>query len=547
MISIRKGDIKKHLIKPSIKLNLTVKMTLLIGLLIIGMFTIMGAFLHFFFSETLETQLGERALSVAESVAHVPELKEAFAQEDPASVIQPLVTPIKEATGAEFIVVGNTNEIRYAHPFPDQIGKKMVGEDNDRALVHGESYVSKAIGSLGQSIRGKAPVRSSEGEIVGVVSVGFLMDDVQSIIKNYSKELWYVLISIVVIGIVGAIFIAHYIKNVLFGLEPEEISHLLLQKETILQSTHEGIIAVNNKGVITLINVAAQHLLSKEGTETDQFIGKHILDVLPNSRLHEVLEHGESQYNKEMLLGNHIVLVNRVPIYYDDTLIGAVSTFRNKTEIEKLTKELTRAKQYAEALRAQTHEFSNKMYTILGLIQLDKKDEAVDFIRRESNIQQKWIRFLVEKVPDPMVNAILLGKLNQANEQRVKMSIHPDSKLTYRLSDRKRDALVTVLGNLIQNAIDAVKEMANDERKVSIFFTDIGEDLVFEIEDSGTGVPDEIVANIFHQGFSTKEGSHRGIGLALTKQVLTEIEGSIFLEEGELGGACFVVTIPKKM
>jgi two-component system CitB family sensor kinase/CitB family two-component system sensor histidine kinase CitS len=185
------------------------------------------------------------------------------------------------------------------------------------------------------------------------------------------------------------------------------------------------------------------------------------------------------------------------------------------------------------------------MYTILGLIQLDKKDEAVDFIRRESNIQQKWIRFLIEKVPDPMINAILLGKLNQANEQRVEMAINPDSTLTYRLSDRKRDALVTVLGNLIQNAIDAVKENRDGERKVSIFFTDIGEDLVFEIEDSGPGVPEEIEANIFEQGFSTKEGSHRGIGLALTKQVLSEIGGDIFLEEGELAGACFVITIPK--
>ncbi|KHF38474.1 ATP-binding protein [Halalkalibacter okhensis] len=545
MISLQNRDSRRYLHKPKAKLNLKLKMTFLIVLLIIGMFSIVGVFLQYFLSDTLETQLGERALSVAESVAQIPELKEAFDLENPSEVIQPLVSPIREATGAQFIVVGNRNEIRYAHPNFDQIGKKMVGEDNERALTYGESYVSKAVGSLGQSIRGKVPVMSKEGEVIGVVSVGFLNEDVQSIIKNYSNELWYVLLVIVGVGMVGAVFIAHYIKKLLFGLEPEEISHLLLQKETILQSTHEGIIAVNKDGTITMMNTAAKRLISRSGNETEPLIGEPILDVLPNSKLHEVLERGESQYNQEMLLGNHIVLVNRVPIYYEGTLIGAVSTFRNKTEIEKLTKELTRVKQYAEALRAQTHEFSNKMYTILGLIQLEKNEEAVEFIQRESNIQQKWIRFLVEKVPDPLVNAILLGKLNQANEQRVHLSIDPESRLTHRLSDKKRDALVTVLGNLIENAIEAVKNLSESDRKITLFFTDIGDEVVFEIEDAGQGVPDDLALEIFKQGFSTKEGSHRGIGLALTKQVLTEIGGDIFLEESELGGACFVVTIPK--
>ncbi|GAE26623.1 sensor kinase [Halalkalibacter wakoensis JCM 9140] len=544
MISFQSGDSKRYLQKPKTKLNLKLKMTFLMALLIIGMFSIVGVFLQYFLSDTVETQLGERALSVAESVAQIPELKDAFRLDDPAEVIQPLILPIKEASGAEFIVVGNTDEIRYAHPNQEQIGKRMVGEDNDRALLYGESYVSKAVGSLGQSIRGKVPVLSEDGEIIGVVSVGFLNEDVQSIIRNYSQELWFVLLMIVGVGIIGAVLIARYIKKLLFGLEPEEISHLLLQKETILQSTHEGIIAVNKDGAITMLNTAAKRLLSSDENET--FIGRPILEVLPNSKLYEVLEQGKSQYNKELLIGNHIVLVNRVPIFYEGTLIGAVSTFRNKTEIEKLTKELTRVKQYADALRAQTHEFSNKMYTILGLIQLERHEEAVDFIRRESNIQQKWIRFLVEKVPDPLINAILLGKLNQANEQRVQLTINPESKMMCRLSDQKRDALVTVLGNLLNNAIEEVKSHPETEREVSLFFTDIGDEVLFEIEDAGKGVPRELELEIFKMGFSTKEGTHRGVGLALTKQILEEIGGDIFLEESELGGACFVVTIPKE-
>ncbi|ERN51730.1 ATP-binding protein [Alkalihalophilus marmarensis] len=538
---------EKHLLTPKVKMNLKLKMILLIGALISLTFIIMGVFLHYFFSDTIETQLGERALSVATSISLIPEIQEAFALDVPAAVIQPIVKPIQEETGAEFIVVGNTHEIRYAHPDKEKIGLKMVGEDNAPALLHGESYISKATGSLGYSIRGKVPVYS-EQEIVGVVSVGYLVNDVQSMVLTYSKELWYVLLFMITLGIIGAVLIAHYIKKLLFGLEPEEISHLLLQKETILQSTHEGIIAVNQEGKVTLANHAALKLLTDRHSAPlsplESPVGRPIQEVLPMSALPQVLHSGESQYDQQMYVGAHTVLVNRVPIFYEKTLIGAVSTFRNKTEIDQLTKELTQAKQYADALRAQTHEFSNKLFTILGLLQLERKDEAISFIQKENNIQQDWIHSVLEKVTDPMVGAILLGKLNQAMEQRVNMVIEEGSQLMHPLEEPQQEALVTALGNLLENAIDAAKTNPKLQQ-VSIFFTDLGEDLVFEIEDSGPGIPMDLANSIFTRGFSTKKGEHRGFGLALVKEVLAEVNGQIYIEEGDLGGACFVITIPR--
>ncbi len=178
------------------------------------------------------------------------------------------------------------------------------------------------------------------------------------------------------VAIIGAILIASYIKKVLFGLEPEEIAHLLFQKETILQSTHEGIIAVNQNGIITMINSAAQRLLFDQQHSSEQYIGKTIKELSPAHQLIRLFEDENAQSDKEMMIGNNIVFVNKVPIYFEDILIGTVFTFRNKTEIDLLTKELTRVKQYANALRAQTHEFSNKLYTILGLLQLNKKEAS---------------------------------------------------------------------------------------------------------------------------------------------------------------------------
>lgn len=544
MMHFQKSDMKNLHLKPNVIFNLKMKMIVLIGILIVAIALIIGVFIDRFISDTLETQLGERALSVAESVARIPELVNAFEHDNPAAIINPLVIPIQEATGAEFIVVGNMDEIRYAHPSEDQIGKRMVGEDSERALIHGESYVSSAVGSLGSSLRAKVPIHL-DGQIVGVVSVGFLADDLESIIQSSNNQLWLALFLITCVAIIGAVLVASYIKKLLFGLEPEEISHLLFEKETILQSIHEGIIAVDQNGVITMINSAAQRLLFEQSMPAAKYIGRTMKELSPAHQLVDNLNEDNAQVDQEMMIGNNIVFVNKMPIYEGEMWIGTVFTFRNKTEIDLLTKELARVKQYANALRAQTHEFMNKLYLILGLLQLNKKEQAIDYIQKESKIQQNWIYLLIQKVADPLISGLLLGKLNQANELGIDLSIEEDSVFATCLNEEKREALLTAIGNLIDNAMDAVKNNASEHQKVAIYFTDIGNDFIFEIEDSGKGIPEAYVDKIFEQGFTSKEGAHRGFGLALTKQLITEVGGALYMEEGELGGASFVISIPK--
>ncbi|WGU94442.1 sensor histidine kinase [Paenibacillus dendritiformis] len=529
----------------TLKCNLRLKMILLISLLIIGICAIFGVFLERFIWNMAEDQTGKRALNLAQSVANIPEIQKAFRLDKPSVVIQPIVQPIQRETGAEFIVVGNTQEIRQSHPNLSIIGAKMVGSDNDRALLHGESYVSKKEGTLGLSIRGKVPI-FDEGKIVGVVSVGFLNNDVHRIVADQSKSLWLTLSLIILFGIAGAVFIASYIKRLLHNMEPEEISHLYLQKEAILQSTHEGIIAVDNDGAITAMNKAAKEILFTDmAQQQTNYAGASIQQIVPSLN-----RHGKQRsrlVNREMVLGEDVVLVNQTPIVSENAVTGSVYTFRTKTELETVTEELSRIKQYANAQRAQTHEYSNKLHIILGLIQNQRHKEAIDFIKKESNMQQARLTFLSEKVADPLLQALLQGKFNQANELGISMVIHPDSRLEGSIAEEKQDALLTALGNVIENALEAVKQKEDGQRKVAIFFTDIGEDCIFEIEDSGPGVAEADVPRIFEQGFSTKQGSHRGTGLALSKLMLNGVGGEILLEagEGELGGACFMIMMPK--
>ncbi|MCY9517928.1 ATP-binding protein [Paenibacillus apiarius] len=531
----------------NMKCNLRLKMILLISLLIIGICTIFAVFLERFIWNMTEDQTGKRALSLAHSVANIPEIKEAFQLEEPYLVIQAIVQPIQQESGAEFIVVGDTDEIRQSHPNPNIIGKKMVGSDNDRALLRGESYVSKKEGTLGLSIRGKVPI-SDEGKIVGVVSVGFLNNDVHRIVADQSKSLWITLSMIILFGISGAIFIASYIKRLLHNMEPEEISHLYLQKEAILQSTHEGIIAVDNHGAITAINKAAKDILFTQMAQKQMnYAGASLNEIVPSLNTDTNAKHRSRLVNREMVLGEDVVLVNQTPIVREDAFTGIVYTFRKKTELETVTEELSRIKQYANAQRAQTHEYSNKLHIILGLVQNNRTMEVIDFIKKESNIQQARLTFLSEKVADPLIQALLQGKFNQANELGISMVIHPDSRLDEPFSEGKQDALLTALGNVIENALESVNQKEDGLRKVSIFFTDMGDDCIFEIEDSGSGVAAKDIARIFEQGFSTKQGRHRGTGLALTKLMLNGVGGEILLEEGEgeLGGACFMIVMPK--
>ncbi|KXH81956.1 sensor histidine kinase [Sporosarcina sp. HYO08] len=545
MISVDKKKIKYLQGKPNTIIHFKMKMILLVGALVLAIIGVIGLFVDHFLSDTLEEQVGDRALSVAETVARIPELVHAFEQEDPASIINPIVTPIQQATGAEFIVVGNQEEIRYAHPNADKIGERMIGEDNEKALVYGQSYVSKAVGSLGSSLRAKVPVYL-DGEIVGVVSVGFLVNDIRTIIESTNNYVWLVLFNIAIVAIIGAVLIASYIKKVLLGLEPEEIAHYYFQKETILQSTHEGILAVNQHGIVTMMNLAAERMLFDEATPPQQYEGKMLKDIVPAHRLVDYLQNENDEMDREMLLGKTVVFANKVPIYYENLLMGTVFTFRNKTEIDLLTKELKTVKQYTDALRAQTHEFSNKLFTILGLLQLDQQEKAIAYIQSESSLQKNWIHLLIRKVADPMVSGLLLGKLNQVHELGIDFTIEEGSRLASRLTEKQSEALLTAIGNFMDNAIDAVKNNPSADQKISISFTDIGNDILFEIEDSGAGVQDTDVHRIFEQGFSLKEGEHRGFGLALSKQLIERVNGHVFLEQGDLGGARFVLSIPKK-
>ncbi|WP_405080352.1 ATP-binding protein [Paenibacillus chitinolyticus] len=525
-------------------MRLQTKMILVICSLLCGLVVALGAFFQYILTDNIQDQIGLKALTVAETAALNPIIREAMDDKNPSDAIQPLAEQIRVKTGAEYVVVGNREGIRYSHPLPDRIGKEMVGGDNDEVL-EGRSIVSEAVGSMGYSIRGKVPIRSDSGEVIGVVSVGFLMEDIDNVVDSYGRKVLLAAAAALVLGCLGAIYIARRVKKANLGLEPEEIGEMYLQKEAILESIREGVIAVDGKGRITMVNPAALSLIGAE--EPSHLIGCHVNEILPFSRLTDVLETGRAEFDRQMIIGDQETVVNRIPIFGPGgAVIGAVSSFRSKTELFRLADELSQVKRYAEALRAQTHEFSNKLYVISGLIQLESYQEAIDMINLESNVHQSLVQFIMREVPDPIVGGLLIGKFNRAQELKVELRLDPESSFRDVPPAVERNHLVTILGNLLDNAMEAVHATGRQEdRAVSLFLTDLGDDLIIECEDNGVGIPDYWENCIFENGFSTKSGQNRGIGLVLVRQAVQQLGGFISYKSEFQAGTLFTVVIPK--
>lgn len=494
-------------------------------------------------SNSIETELGERALHVATTVAAMPEIRNAFKTKEPWKIIQPEAERIRIETGAEYIVVGNDEGIRYSHPVPERIGKRMVGGDNDRALILGESYISKAKGTLGPALRGKAPIRDESGNIIGIVSVGFLMEDINKTITEYASLILWIAAAGLFVGVIGSIYLARSIKKVMFGLEPEEISALYTERNAVIESVREGIMVINKEGIIVLVNRVAYDILS---LDEGKVIGRPVLEVVPNSTLLEILRTGEEQLDRQIEFKGKKFIANQLPVKVGDDVIGAVSSLRLKSEIDQLTEELSQVKRYTEALRAQTHEYNNLLYTLSGLIQLESYDEALELIHQETAVHQDFMHFIMRKLKDPWLGGILLGFYNRARELKIDFILDRESSLQQLPKHIDHSYLVSILGNLITNAFEAVEKKDANEKKVRMFITDIGDDLLIEVEDSGAGIDDQLISSIFKRGFSTKEDGNRGFGLARVQELVEELNGTIAIEKGDWEGALFIVAIPKE-
>ncbi|WP_411344084.1 DcuS/MalK family sensor histidine kinase [Paenibacillus sp. WLX1005] len=477
----------------------------------------------------------QRALAIARTVAYTPLVQDALDGQGDRTAVQTYAEQVRTSNDVEFVVVMNMQGLRLSHPDPAQIGKHFRGGDEVDAL-HGEETVSIADGSLGRSIRAFEPIRDAAGQQVGAVAVGVSIGSLTTAINENKWILYWGILLGGCLGTAGAILLARKIKKLMFGMEPEQIARLLEERSAMLQSAKEGILSVDRQSVITLTNAEAYRLLGG-GREDNE---RRFREFLRQLQMDKVLG-GEPLKDVEIEINGYTLLVNVEPVMVGGQTEGAIATFRDMTEISMLMKRLSGISLYAEALRAQTHEFMNRLHIMMGLLHMKQYERLEDYLKSIVPSMQLEAGNVLQQVKDPVVAGFLIGKLSRARELGVRMQLRDDGVLPEAADPQVAHELVTIVGNLLENALEASRQAA--EPAILLAFDYRDGILEITVSDNGQGIEPEVAARMYEQGYSTK-GQDRGVGLYLVRRSLGTLGGSIEVIRPASGGTQFTIHIP---
>ncbi len=480
----------------------------------------------------------EKAEAVSRTTAQSNIVKRGLKDKSKEQQIQRYTSEIKSATDVSFIVVMDMNSIRKSHPNSDLIGKKFQGGDESPALK-GKEIITESKGTLGKSLRSFTPIYDN-GKQIGLVAVGIPIETVNEAFASGMRDIFIGLIIGMFFGIIGAYLLARYIKKILHGLEPAIIAKRLEERNTMLQSVHEGIVAVDKEGKINLINKSATQIFKKAGLAENP-IGLKINEYLDSTQLHNVVELGRPEVDEEQNINGVKILVNRVPLYVNNQIVGAISTFRDKTEMSRLSEQLVGVKTYAETLRAQSHEFSNRLHVIMGMLQMENYEEVKQYIREIVSFSVQENVNIATQIKDAALAGFLIGKLSLAREKNIELTIHINEIVPEPHDNQLTHEIITVIGNLIDNSIDALANQNSKIIKVKLNYTQ--QKLKIDITDSGEGLSSHMQQKIFEKGYSTK-GDNRGYGLYLINESVKKLNGSINIDNDSDGYTKFIVEIP---
>ena len=481
-----------------------------------------------------------RALVVAQTFSAIPTIREALYRHDAADrrEIRTLAEQVRKETGASYIVVIDRHGVRFSHPDAKLIGKRIT---EPVVALDGHDHVGVDHGNLGISANARVPLRAPNGQIIGEVSAGIEESRVATqLLHELPTLLLYFAISLG-IGIAASLTLARRLKRSTFGLELHEIAALVQEREAMLHNIREGVITLDRNERVTLINDEARRLLPI----ADNAVGQSIEDLFEPGRLRDLLTGATTGDDQVVLTDEHVLVVNHMTVARKGRLLGAVITLRDRTEFEALIRELDGVDALTDALRAQQHEFSNRMHTLAGLIELGDHDAAAHYALDVSKASGGLAESIRAQIERPEIAAMLLAKTTIATERGVALTLTDDSRLPAAGLDTS--SVLTIVGNLIDNAIDAAA-VGSRAPVVTVRLTSDGDSVWIEVTDSGEGVLPEVAPQIFTDGFTTKETEpdrQRGIGLALVHRLVRRGGGTIgFQSRNGQGETVFSVVLP---
>ncbi|MDQ0060749.1 ATP-binding protein [Paenibacillus harenae] len=501
--------------------------------LLIGGVVLLGGIL-----QLKEEELGRRLLVTARTVAQMPEVIGGIGDLSKRVDLQAAAERTRIINDATYIVVMDMQRVRLSHPVESNIGTVSEGADEGAAFAE-HTYVSKAKGELGTALRAFVPVMSEEHEQIGIVAVGRIMPTAGQVLLDMSGRASVIVLLSLLFGIWGSWKLARHIKEQMFKLEPHEIARLLVERNATFHAMHEGVISIDKDERIAIFNDKAKQMLGIQGDVT----GRSIREVLPDTRLPEMLESDEPVYHQEIVVGGKHIVSNRVRVKVEDKTVGAVAIFQDRTETTRMAEELTGVKAFVDALRVQNHEYMNKLHTIGGLIQLGNKDKALEYVFEISEEREELIRFLSSRIQHDSLTGLLLGKISRGRELGIDVKLDRHSRLQRFPEGMDHHDFVVLLGNLLENAFEALGTKTGDKR-VFISLEQDDDIISVLVEDNGCGMDEAVKSRIFERGFSTKGSAGRGIGLHLVAGIAERGGGTVRVDSVPREGTTIIITFP---
>ncbi|MCX5051149.1 MULTISPECIES: ATP-binding protein [unclassified Streptomyces] len=501
-----------------------------------------GYALFSYFSDRAQAEdaAARQAMAVSRSIADAPSVVAAIKTPDPTAQLQPYALKVMRDADVDFVTIMNPKGIRWTHPNKDEIGKHFVGTIGP--ALHGKSFTETYTGTLGASVRAVTPVYDGT-RIVGLVSAGIKVQAISKQAQGQVSALLGVAVGALALGAVGTYVVNARLRRHTHGMNAAELSHMHDYHEAALHAVREGLLMLDGQYRVALVNDGAQELLGVPSQE--DVVGRSVAELGLPAPLTGALLASEPRVDEVLLTADRVLVVNTSPVSGGERR-GTVVTLRDVTELQSLMGELDSERGFTQALRSQAHEAANRLHTVVSLIELGRAEEAVDFATAELELAQALTDQVVAAVSEPVLAALLLGKTAQANERGVELVVSEDSRLDDGLLPPTLPArdLVTILGNLIDNAVDAAQGSVGARVTVTAYAED--SELVMRVADSGAGVDPAHAELVFQRGFSTKPAGPggRGLGLALVRQAVARQEGTLTVAEGQEGGAVFEARLP---
>lgn len=500
-----------------------------------------------YFTDTTENRMMANirvlAMSQAKMIASLDGIVSSVKDKD-IPKLKIIADKLNQDSSYDYVVIGDEHSIRLYHPNSEKIGYPMQW-NKPGALENGESYFIKGEGSMGNAVRAKTPIFDENGKVIGVVSIGYLTTKIDTSLAEIFVQTSATFLGVLVILLFLSWAFAKLIQRQMLGMEPEEITQLVLVQKGIFDAVFEGIIAVDRYGKIININHNARKMLALSES-AKQLIGKPISDYVSPASFFTT-EITKNQHDIVCEFNGLNVIASRVAIMDGELLAGAVISFRSQNDIESLNAQLSQVRQYVDNLRTLRHEHLNWISTLSGLLQMKEYDQALALIKGESESRQQLIDSLREQFADKQVAGLLFGKYHRARELGLQLIFVPGCRLYELPSSLNSTEFCAVLGNLLDNAFEASLKNEVGNKQVELYISDENNEIVIEVADQGCGFPLELQDKWFERGTTTKTDAveGHGIGLFLVASYVNRCNGAVIIEDNQPYGTVFSIFIPK--